>query len=44
MNRLCTCFKLASVLAKNRAKKGGSPRPTWDDFVAAYQHNFGKEA
>lgn len=44
MNRLCTCFKLASVLAKNRAKRGGSPRPTWDDFVAAYQHNFGKEA
>lgn len=43
MNRLCTCFKLASMLARNRAKKGGSSYPTWDDFVASYQHNFGKE-
>lgn len=44
MNRLCTCFKLAAVLAKNRAKKGGNGNPTWDDFVVAYQHNFGKES
>lgn len=42
MNRLCTCFKLASTLAKNRGKRGGDAHPTWDDFVIAYRHNFGE--
>lgn len=43
-NRLCVCLKLAGVLAKNRARRGGDPRATWDDFTAAFRHNFGKGA